>query len=671
MLTGDPPYQGSTAQAVLAKILTDDAPAPTSIRASIPANVDAAIRKTLEKLPADRFSSAQDFSRALADPGFRHGEEPAGVAGGRGQWTPVAMAATGSAVLLAMGLGWTLLSTEPPPAPARFEFVVLHMRVTVGNEGAALDVSPDGSRFVFLGDGPSAGQLWYRPLDQLAAISIPGTAGARNPRFSPDGESVAFTVAGRLAIASLSGGPPLTAVSEEVDALGVAWGPEGKLYFAKDTDIWRVSATGEEQEQVTSNQPGESPLTFPEVLPNGKGILFTRLLGGVRAGEIAVLSLETAEIRVLFPGMMARYAASGHILYTSRDGRLLAAPFDADRLEVTGPSQSLAEGVQINPVGGSLFTISQTGVLLYRTADSQTEYSLQVVPFAGAAESIPIPAQDFADPRWSPDGRSLAYSSGPAGEENIYVYDVEQGTAPRQLTFEGSNIDPVWSQDGSRVVFASLRDGVSDYDLFVKTVNEDTFEERILQLDAPQFPRQWLTSDVVVFESGVLTLTSIWQVSAQAGREATPYLQSPSDLDDVAVSPDGRWAVYQSDETGAEELYVRSFPEPRQQVRVSEEGAGGQFPWWAADGSAIYYWSAEGLAIDTLYAATVATEPTFTVLSRRVVHTGDYAEENWDLHPDGDRIVAAQPSSPTSFDADHMFVVLNIFEELQQAVPAP
>ena len=219
MLTGDPPYQGSTAQAVLAKILTDDAPAPTSIRASIPANVDAAIRKTLEKLPADRFSSAQDFSRALADPGFRHGEEPAGVAGGREQWTPVAMAATGSAVLLAMGLGWTLLSTEPPPAPARFEFVVLHMRVTVGNEGAALDVSPDGSRFVFLGDGPSAGQLWYRPLDQLAAISIPGTAGARNPRFSPDGESVAFTVSGRLAIASLSGGPPLTAVSEEVDAL--------------------------------------------------------------------------------------------------------------------------------------------------------------------------------------------------------------------------------------------------------------------------------------------------------------------------------------------------------------------------------------------------------------------------------------------------------------------
>ena len=116
---------------------------------------------------------------------------------------------------------------------------------------------------------------------------------------------------------------------------------------------------------------------------------------------------------------------------------------------------------------------------------------------------------------------------------------------------------------------------------------------------------------------------------------------------------------------------MRSFPEPRQQVRVSEEGRGGQFPRWAADGSAIYYWSAEGLAIDTLYAATVATEPTFTDLSRQIVHTGDYSEEDWDLHPDGDRIVAARPSSPTSLSTEHLFVVLNVFEQLRQSVPAP
>ena len=380
------------------------------------------------------------------------------------------------------------------------------------------------------------------------------------------------------------------------------------------------------------------------------------------------MSFETGEIHVLVQGMMARYAASGHVVYTAVDGRLLAVPFDVDRLEVTGPSQFLAEGIQMNPVGGSVFALSRTGVLLYGTGDSQTEYSLQIVAFDGVAESLALPAQNFAEPRWSPDGRSLVYSSGPLGEENIYVYDIEEGTAPRQLTFEGSNVAPVWSPDGSRVAFASVRAGTSDVDLFAKAVNEDTFEERILQLEANQIPRQWLPGDVLVFEHGFLSTGDLWQVSVASG-EATPYVESVSDLDDIAVSPDGRWAVYQSDGTGVEELYVRSFPEPRQQVRVSEEGAGGQFPRWAADGSAIYYWSAEGLAIDTLYAATVATEPTFTVLSREIVHIGDYSEEDWDLHPDGDRIVAARPSSPTSLSTEHLFVVLNVFEQLRPGGP--
>ncbi len=663
MLTGDPPYQGSNVQSVLAKILTEDVPIPTRIRAAIPRNVDAAIRRALEKLPADRFSSAQDFSTALADPSFSHGEEPAGVVGGRGQWTPVAIVATGLAIVLAMNLGWTLLRTEPLRTAVRFQFFVEDIGALAGNAASTLDVSPDGSKFVFLGGGPPEGQLWQRRLDQLTALPVPGTAGARAPRLSPDGESVVFKSGNQLVTASLSGDVPPTAASAPIDDSGFAWGPDGMLYFIRNGDIWRVPAAGGEEEPVTTRGPGEPQYVFPDVLPNGKGILFTRLIF-FGAGEIAVLSLETGEISILFQGAMARYSASGHILYTSVDGSLSATPFDEDRFEVTGPSQSLAEGIQMNPVGASVFAVSETGVLLYRTVDQHTEYNLQIVSFSDATETIPLPAQNFNDPRWSPDGRSLAYASGPVNEENIYVYDVEQGTAPRQLTFEGSNIDPVWSQDGSRLAFASLRDGTSDYDLFVKAVNEDTFEERILQTDSPQFPRQWLASDVVIFEGSVRPTSDLWQVSASGG-EATPYIESENDLDDVAVSPDGRWAVYQSDETGVEELYVRSFPAPRQQIRVSEGGAGGQFPRWSPDGSAIYYWSAEGLAIDTLYAATVATEPTFTVLSREIVHIGDYSEENWDLHPSGDRIVAAQPSSPTIYDPDHLFVVLNLFEELR------
>ena len=160
---------------------------------------------------------------------------------------------------------------------------------------------------------------------------------------------------------------------------------------------------------------------------------------------------------------------------------------------------------------------------------------------------------------------------------------------PRQLTFEGDNFDPVWSPDGSRLAFASRREGMSEEDLFVKAVNDDTPAERILELDTPQFPRQWLTSDVVVFESGIPSLSDLWQIPVSGGGEATPYIESADDLDDPAVSPNRRWAAYQSIETGVEVVYVRSFPEPRQQVRVSE--GGGQFPRWSQDGRTLYYWS--------------------------------------------------------------------------------
>ena len=157
------------------------------------------------------------------------------------------------------------------------------------------------------------------------------------------------------------------------------------------------------------------------MLPNGRWILITRASGGPGNSEIAVLSVETGEVRVLLQGATARYANSGHIVYTSGEGTLLAAPFDAGRLEVSGPSQPFIEGVYVSPSSASHFALSETGVLLYRTGGSASEVSLQVVPFDGVAESIPLAVQSFADPVWSSDGRFLAYSSGPVGERNIYT----------------------------------------------------------------------------------------------------------------------------------------------------------------------------------------------------------------------------------------------------------
>lgn len=150
--------------------------------------------------------------------------------------------------------------------------------------------------------------------------------------------------------------------------------------------------------------------------------------------------------------------------------------------------------------------------------------------------------------------------------------------------------------------------------------------------------------------------------------EARAYLESEADLDDIMVSPDGKWASYQSVETGIEEVYVRSFPVPRQQIPVSQ--GGGQFPRWSPDSQTIYYWHAESALVDTLIAARIGTEPIFTVLSRDPVIWGDYIVENWDLHPDGDRIVVTQPVRTATTGSSEMFsgrffVVVNWFEELK------
>ena len=201
----------------------------------------------------------------------------------------------------------------------------------------------------------------------------------------------------------------------------------------------------------------------------------------------------------------------------------------------------------------------------------------------------------------------------------------------------------------------------------MKTVNDDEPEEHVLTLPSNQWMRSWPEDDLVVFEHGQGGATDLWMFALSDGQEARPYLELETDLDDVIVSPDGAWAAYQSAETGTEEVYVRAFPDARQQIAVSE--GEGQFPRWSEDGGTLYYWRGEFALVDTLYAATVRTEPTFAVLSQAPVLTGSYLAERWDLHPDGDRIVvAADPSGDAGEVAPEVIVVENFFEELKERV---
>ena len=671
MLVGEPPYTGPNAQAVLGQIITGEAVSATEKRASIPRNVDAAIRKALEKLPADRFTSAQEFARALGDPGFRHGEEIAAAVGAaRGQRTPLSMALGALALISMVGFGWSLLRTGPPQPVVRFELNVPDSLDVLGANGVQLAISPDGSRVVFVARTVGGvSQLWLRPLDRLSPVPISGTEEARNPRFSPDGASVAFRRGNSLVTVSLSGSPPLTLVPNSVTNGAFAWGPDGTIYFprlgAAGVSIWRVSADGGEPEEVTAPSGGEAGHLWPDVLPNGKGILLTRDLGNPTQDEIAVLSLETGEITSLFQGAMARYSRSGHIIYTSGNGVLFGRPFDADHLELAGPARTLLERIQVNPSSPSYFALAETGTLVYRPGAAIDGALIPVwVARDGSAEALDPTTfvGTLRSPRVSPDGRRVAVEYTPeGGGPRIWIYDLDQQTFS-PLTLVGNNTRPFWSPDGAEVGFLSDRDG--ERGVYAQAWDRSE-EARLIRAarDGAVLDALWTPDGTwLVFESaGGGTGRDLYYAAPHPDSTAVAILGTPFNESAPSVSPDARWLAYRSDESGQFEVYVRPFPGSGGRTQLSVDGGG--FPVWAHNGREIVYQSPDA----TWVVATVRTDPDFAVesrelfASRRQTLGGEHRQ--FDLAPGGQRLLALR----AQFDATvGDVVVLNFFEVLRQ-----
>jgi len=677
MLVGEPPYTGSTAQAILGKILSGEPTSATKQRASVPAHVDAAIRKALEKVPADRFTGAQAFATALSQPGFRY--RPAGEAS-RADVTPLtwrlpALGFAALAALFAAVAGWAVFRPGPAPRIVRSAVTLpagLELETT---PGAAFAVSPDGSQIVFAGTSGGVTRLWQRPLSQLTATPIPGTEGARTPVYSPDGTAVAFISTGRLLVVSLAGAPPVTLVEEGLagGASGLAWSQDGWLYFRRGGEggLRRLSVGRRGTEEAVTSGSGQD--LQPDAIPGGRGLLFTRSESGGDS-QILLRDLDSGEERRLFVGRTARYVSSGYIVYTGSDGTLLAVPFDAGRLEVTGPASALFGGVETDPLAGSQVALSPSGaVFLYREGPASAGLALAEVDLEGNRHDLPLPPRDYtrAGPSWSPDGESVVFSS----DAQIYTYDTRRNTTPRQATFEGQNILPVFSPDGRRIAFSSMREGTQGVDLFVKDLTDDSPARALIAMEGAQFVRQWPADTLLVFENAKEPGSrDLWllDLSDPESPAARSYLTSEAHLGEPLVSPDGGLAAYVSDESGIEELYVRSFPDPGEPTIVSHGGGG--VPSWSPDGRTLYYGTRIGR---WLVAARLLREPSPSVLSIDTLYgdpgIGQIPMPGY-LSPDGDRfIVAVFPSDGTSgVDASQparLILVQNFSEELKRLAP--
>ena len=673
LLTGDPPYMGSTAQAVLGKILQGVPVSATAVRRSIPLNVDAAIRKALERLPADRFTSAHDFAAALSDPTFQHGGLAATAAGGR-LWNPLSMGASVAAAAFAAVAAWAVLAPEPAGPVMRFS-----LRTAEGDfPNEWIGLSPDGSAMVSSHpDADGNWGLWLRRWSDLSETRLPGvTQPVNDPIISPDGTEVAYFDSGVLKVSPLSGGL-IRNLTDDASCCG-RWGGDGFIYYATvPGSIGRVPVTGGIAEEVVPLGPEDSGgLGYFHPLPGGDWALFSVFSTPPR---IEAIDLASGERHVVTTGLRSHLTSSGHLVFATLEGRLMAAPFDVGSLELSGGTVPFVESLTIRK-GDGAYTLSDNGSLLYwqgPVASSSAEFVW--VTRNGVATPVD-PGWSFAPGegnfgwRLSPDGTRLAYgdmAGGDGGE--VWVKDLDDGPLSR-LTFDpGSDRSPEWTPDGRTILFGSTRLGAGDRSIWSR--NADGTGEPRLALDPERSLTDFTVSpdgEWIVYRTADAASRDILGMRPGVDSVATTLLGSPT-YDEVApaISPDGRWLAYASNETGAFQIYVRPFPnvdDGRWQVSTAAASA----PRWSHSSNEIFFGNYES----ELLVSRLDTRSGFRVLGTEVLFSMDQpiAEGNtngwFDVAPDDQRfIMARRLSLGGESAAPELILVQNFFEELKRLAP--
>ncbi len=682
MLTGRKTFGGETVSHTLASVLKEE-PDWSRLPSDLPPRVRALLERCLSKKVRRRLQSIGEARILLeeyrdAPDSFAPAAQP--VATVAAVTTPIWKRAAPwtAAALLGLALAtaplWLGGEAAAPLPPRRLALAVPEGEFLFRGYGSSIVVSPDGSKILYVTDRQGHRKLYVHYLDQWAGTVLAegpnATTGPYQPFFSPDGQWAGFVTRTEMKKVPIRGGTPITLC--EVDrSRGASWGEDGNIVFAQNPGgpLFRIPSTGGVPEPLTTldEKASEATHRWPQVLPGGKGVLFTSQTGesNFDGASIEVFDLATRQRKVVHKGgTYARYVPSGHIVY-SNQYTLFALPFDVAKLEPAGSVSPMVEGVAgARTEGGAHFSVADDGTLIYATGEAELSNTLVWSDRKGVTAPLWDVPQDYGDVSVSPDGSRLVTVVDVEGNSDLWVRDLARDV-PTRLTFgEGADVSPIWSPDGQFIYFSSQRAG--KVAIYRKAADGSGDDEQILARDSTISPNS-ISPDgkTMIFNEMVGGQGDLW-IHPLGGGDSQPFASGPKFEYDAVFSPDGRWIVYGSNESGPFEVYVRPASGDRGKWQISS--GGGVYPRWTRDGRSIIFRAMDGAVVsvavetggDAFRAGRIET-----LFNGPFVLTSD-GNDHYDITPDPDRFVMVMRREETRETHEHIQIVLGWLGELKE-----
>jgi serine/threonine-protein kinase len=688
LLTGKQLFNGDSVSDTLAAVLRQDIdlePAPLRFRKLLARCITRDPRERLRDISGARLLLEVESPQPA-------GPSPV-VATRRALWPYAALAVVSVAALLLTAALWRAPRPAPPQALLRLDLVLDNSPLARTQNSSMIALSPDATHLALVfrsSDGKV--RLGVRALDRKEITVLPDTENASAPFFSPDGKWIGFTAESKLKKVAIAGGNPVTMADNNFSFRGAAWGIDGSIYIPGPGTggvIYRIPEGGGTPVPVTRFDGNEKTHRWPDLLPGEQALLFTAhdntTAGSWDDAQVAVIRLKTGERKNLVRGFSGHYlpvtAGAGYLLYMLKDS-LLAAPFNPDKLALTGPSVPVLPDVDSTVRGGGDFAFSSNGVFVYHAGRGSREWPILWLDSSGKMTPLHSTPGAYFDFRFSPDGKRLAFSTGNGHGAGIWIKDLERDNVSRLTVLPGTNYGLDWAPDGKSIFFSSRdqpspgiywipADGSAESRLILSyqllpgaVVNAVSADGKLLAVHATPTGRATSSIFIIPIE---------WDPAGrpQAGKPE-PFATTPFNETDPTFSPDGRWLAYESSETGEDEIYVRPFPGPGGRSQVSN--GSGALPIWSRIAHELFFrdndqrlmvvdWSADSGGFH-------AGKPRPWLASQ--IRTINLATLwTFALAPDGKRMAFVPASVPGVGDAasNNLTFLVNFADELRRRVP--